>query len=881
MTNSKFWLVFALVLVVSVGVRAQTISVTAPLSTVTVNEGDDFATKEVGERWDMDNLRDIPFDVGFSQPSVANGVWTGVSLDAGAYFFPLFRAYSSEGYTNYYSYYDNGIPYGPLNPVGAATYSSLSFRTSMAQAERSNINIFWTKHPNYSEHVQANMVAFNDGDKAHTVQLHNPDGFRVYDIDLTVQNMFRERVQPGADTMFDAPVTAGTWSDTVYGFFMNLSAEAAAGTEQKIDWIRLYDPSTSPQVEITWETTGMPVEDNNYTVELYVDTQSSGYNGDLVMTGIVNDGSYTFYTAALPPGTYYIYLKAVHRGADSIDEIARSQYAGPVKITAAPSFDFLAPSFTSGMDYAATELRQAWDMSSEAVLDRSYHISNISFADGIMTGAADAPAPGTTESDAQIWLNTKSLGQDVPVDTSIYRYLTVRMNVDTTGYTNIYDRIYRGWVGRAAWAESDWQGDGTVTKDIPLLEGWHDYSMDLWDDTLVESAGNLSNMSQRGWTNISSATIIRWDPLEVPVATAFQIDYVKLCSVNLPENNTYTIRWNALDTDSDSLSVELYYGYYSGGAYHEEQTPLATVNQSPGVNSYTWDVRGLAAREYYIRAVVSDGSNSVSRMSKVPVLIPSGSALTPYVRDGLGADMDVSTSTTLSFNWGNFYHSSLSYYKVAVGTTSNATDVLAWTSWTNTTYTWDGEMTPGKSYFCSVKGVDTTGETVIEAVSSDGVTCAGDKLVPIYRLYSVGTEESTGEHLFTMNKDEHDALDSWPSWESEGIGWYSFPTEEGDTDPLYRLYNKPWRQHLTTTDWNEYVILSGNTDIWNAEGIQYYVFKEHRPGAIPAYRFYHDGIKSHHFTVNPLEVDAIISNPDWGYAYEGVGFYVFSSDQDQ
>ncbi|NLB54261.1 MAG: hypothetical protein GX811_00565 [Lentisphaerae bacterium] len=860
-----------------------TISITQPTAATTVSEGDDFATKVIGEQWNMNQLRDIPFEVGYEQPVILTpeNIWISETLAPNAYVFPLFRGYSTPGYTNYFSVYDKGIPYGPINPITADVYSSLSFRSAANEADRSNVSVFWTKHPNYSEFEQGNQIAFADGPKAHTVQLREKDGYRIYDIDLTATGFFRERIQPGPTTMFDEPYTAGTWDRTVYSFLINMSDAAPVGSSQSIDWIRLYNPETSPELQITWQTTDVPVGDN-YSVSLFVDTKNSGYDGDLLVSGIVNDGSYTLRTAALPPGTYYFYLKVMERGLTAFHVIATSQYSGPLVINASPTLKFSAPSYTSGADYATSELGQPWDMSSPSVLETTFHVSDISFNNGILSALADPPAPGQTESDAQIWFNTKLHGKTVPINTSKYRYLTVKTQVDTDGYTNIYDRIFRGWVARAAWATDDWQLNGTMTKDIPILEGWHSYTLDLWDINLYENKNLVPAQSQRGWTDIDSVSVFRWDPLEVPQSTRFRIDDVKLCAENMPANNQYTIAWNAEDPDSVEITVTLYYGAFNeAGDYNEAPTPIATLVQKPGSNSVVWNTANLGEGEYFIRALVSDGINTFTTLSDVPVVIPDKGKFPPYVYDGLSGNIDVTTGTTLSCNWGNFYNSNLTHYKVAIGHTSNATDVLSWTSTSNTTFTWSGKMEPGKTYFCSVQGVGLDGTTVISPVCSDGVTCVGNELTTVYRLYSVGAPESTGEHLFTTSRTEHDVLDSWPSWVSEGIGWYSFGNAAGFAVPLYRLYCPSWRQHHYTINKFEYEYLASDTATWNAEGIQYYVFSEQVPGAQPAYRFYQASTQAHHFTIDTNEVHAIISNPQWGYVAEGIAYYVFSSDKDQ
>ena len=98
----------------------------------------------------------------------------------------------------------------------------------------------------------------------------------------------------------------------------------------------------------------------------------------------------------------------------------------------------------------------------------------------------------------------------------------------------------------------------------------------------------------------------------------------------------------------------------------------------------------------------------------------------PAVRDGTGADISTTTSTTqLSANWdaSTDNESGISGYQYAIGTTAGGTQTVDWTSLGNvTTVTKSGlSLTVGQTYYFSVKAVNGIGLTGA-ATNSNGQT---------------------------------------------------------------------------------------------------------------------------------------------------------------
>ena len=98
----------------------------------------------------------------------------------------------------------------------------------------------------------------------------------------------------------------------------------------------------------------------------------------------------------------------------------------------------------------------------------------------------------------------------------------------------------------------------------------------------------------------------------------------------------------------------------------------------------------------------------------------------PAVRDGTGADISTTNSTTqLSANWdaGTDAQSGISGYQYAIGTTAGGTQTVNWTSLGNVlTVTKTGlSLTGGQTYYFSVKAVNGAGLTG-NATNSNGQT---------------------------------------------------------------------------------------------------------------------------------------------------------------
>ncbi|MEO8499798.1 MAG: Calx-beta domain-containing protein, partial [Vicinamibacteria bacterium] len=138
-----------------------------------------------------------------------------------------------------------------------------------------------------------------------------------------------------------------------------------------------------------------------------------------------------------------------------------------------------------------------------------------------------------------------------------------------------------------------------------------------------------------------------------------------------------------------------------------------------------------------------------------------------------------------------------------------------------------------------------------------------------YRLYHDGTKE----HLYTTDFNEYTVLGTL-GWIQEGIaykmltnGIYNGVTA---TIPQFRLYHPGILQHHWTTDSNEAVTLAGSSS-WFYEGTIGYLLPTQAPGSVPLYRMNLASPPIHLWTTDKNEYDTLATR---GWEKEGIVGYV-------
>jgi hypothetical protein len=137
-----------------------------------------------------------------------------------------------------------------------------------------------------------------------------------------------------------------------------------------------------------------------------------------------------------------------------------------------------------------------------------------------------------------------------------------------------------------------------------------------------------------------------------------------------------------------------------------------------------------------------------------------------------------------------------------------------------------------------------------------------------YRLYHDGTKE----HLYTTDLNEYNVLGS-RGWTQEGIAYKMLTNgiyQGVATVPLFRVYHPGILQHLWTTDSNESLVLGGTT-AWSYEATIGYLLPTQVAGTVPLYRMSLASPAIHVWTTDQNEYDTLATR---GWVKEGIVGYV-------
>ncbi|HUF37307.1 MAG TPA: hypothetical protein VMN57_02180 [Anaerolineales bacterium] len=589
---------------------------TLTLGRTVVPEGDDFATKVLGQPW---NMQSEPYPdyftviKNFDRPSfevTGDGQWKLLSTNNDPVLYLHWPGIPTT---------QSVLRMGDTRPIDASRYKLLSYYMCLdtAPSSTNGLDEDWAAKV-YWMYDRSNFEEPANGSTAYVFLkqqklFENNGDCELMTIDLSKPSSW----------------VHGSWNnDPNMITTFRIDPLNKGGKSMRIDWVRLTSIDTSNTVPLSWE--GAPVGE----LKFYLSQQACGSDGILVGTSANPSGSGTFqwgaqlqpgYSAAYPlpipesfePGDYQVYLKDIN------GEIACS--ATPLTIHRAPILAFQGPSGYSGLDYASTVLNDPWGMSNSGDIKASVQIANMVFSNGILTGV-------TTDWDPRLTLKVGP-----PIDAAKYRYATFRMKVDGTGSAGT------GWVQRFLWWFAGEGVDAVTTQDLVLYEGWHTYTIDL-SKALIESCP--TQIGPNCWSGFPTG--FRFDPVETPGNTTFHLDFVTLTSIESVQQGQglkvyYTLP-NApeavvsmyLDSDTNPNNGRISAPQLSGQILNPQNgpfeifIPLATRAGAPantelnffdGSLVYTIDTNGISPATYYISADIFDGVMTTTWYSDTPVII--------------------------------------------------------------------------------------------------------------------------------------------------------------------------------------------------------------------------------------------------------------------
>jgi hypothetical protein len=572
-----------------------------------VKESNDFATQALMDPWDMTEFSDISRYLNESNVvqhltniQVANGVFSARSQSTDAQFYTIFPGYQS-------SIDSLNIPVlpGSLFPIDSAKYHCLYSRMKIETNPSDAMRIFW-----FADKFLGN------GQFGVTKSIAIPSSaWQLYSIDLK--------------TNFDSANSNTAWSNVAYWRGLRFDPTTLSGVNFAVDWVRLTD-CTPINTNLSWT----PVSG---TMEIWAGIGAKTLD---FKVGSVDgaSGSSILDVQGWQAGSYYIGLKD---SAGSVSWISQ-----PLVVDGAPLVSFARPSFNTGVSYT-------WTMNTSSDLVTSTDQTrcvDYSFQNGMLNlvtqpafnlpeNCRHTTSWGAVASDPQLVLSMPSQ----KIDTSLYRYLTIRMNMD-----GMIQDINNGWHMRWLWKTYENNDPNkwciNVSNDIVIDPAWQTIMVDLHDGPsgTTEDWVGYGDCYSRHWTS-NPAVWLRLDPNENTTSSTFNqiIDSITLSQVDsVTRGQLFPVQVQSNESFSN-LNISLYYTTNRQVINQNQATirtitapPLAAhriylpftlrnVNLSGGLNPnatvFYWDTTNVAAGTYYMCMEASDGLNKTSACSPAPL----------------------------------------------------------------------------------------------------------------------------------------------------------------------------------------------------------------------------------------------------------------------
>ena len=217
---------------------------------------------------------------------------------------------------------------------------------------------------------------------------------------------------------------------------------------------------------------------------------------------------------------------------------------------------------------------------------------------------------------------------------------------------------------------------------------------------------------------------------------------------------TQTVNWT-------SVQANMYRGFIEKGS----------LTLTPG-QRYYFSVRAINNAGLTGSATNSDGQIVVNPNDTTPPNAPPG------VRDGTGADISTTTSTTqLSANWdmSSDAESGISGYQYAIGTTAGGTNTVNWTSlaYVSSVTRTGLSLTVGQTYYFSVKAINGVGLTGSATNSNGQTVVSGGDVTPPSAPPAV--RDGTGTDISTTSSTTQLSANWDASTDAEsGISGYQY-----------------------------------------------------------------------------------------------------------
>jgi hypothetical protein len=575
------------------------------LGNYTVGDGVDYATRVLGDAWDMFEFYDISQGLNtLNDPNqhlaniqVSDGIFSASTVGTYSEFFPLFPGYPPGTHSG---------KIGALYPINSSVFACF-YMAMKPTWPSTNLNAFYVGWGANDDTNKPSGIA-----QSSNLNNSSNDRWTLHQINLNSAPLL-----PGYKT----PWSNQNWQ------YLRITPSMYAGTQFWIDWIRLTD-CHPVNVKLSGLSSG--------PYSLWIGTGAPERQILAVTSFSPTNGSYDWDVQGLAAGSYTYYVKNLN-GSSTIQQ-------GQINIVESPIVTFTSPSPYSGQDYANSQ-GNPWDMDPSDAININC-VQYAKFTDGILildTASRACAGPGANEADPKIFLNSADHG-----NLSSYRYLS--FSSSTTGY--LWSVPQLGMIVRLFWSLDRpgvdcWYGSRAVALDV----GWQTYMVDLYDiwNGMPEerTPGDCPNVSWRDQAAVGPVVAFRIDPNENITGGVMhqEFDWLRITKVEqVSQGKPAKIRV-LLNKQPSEVTLTFYYTtdlsqptQNIAGAYtktissgpNKYYLPYITnsdpnydpfVIQIPADVTLLWDTSGVNPREYYICAQANDGYNQAIYCSHAPIQI--------------------------------------------------------------------------------------------------------------------------------------------------------------------------------------------------------------------------------------------------------------------